>query len=139
MLSACLFCGFDGVPQNTELAFKLCKLAASQGHEKARPLLAHIKTALIPRTCAACASVEATARTYKKCAGCNAVRYCGAECQRAHWKTVHKGECKELADKAEAEKRGVFASMSQGRRANGIFSKAYNEYSQNVNLCEKTQ
>ncbi len=32
----------------------------------------------------------------KQCGGCRAVRYCGAECQRAHWREGHKAECKEL-------------------------------------------
>jgi hypothetical protein len=116
-LSVGLFYGCDGVPQNIELAYKLCKLAASQGQENAIGLLPAMKSALEPRACASCAVVESAARTYPKCAGCNVVRYCGAECQRAHWK-AHKGECKELLAKAETEMRGVFASMSkpQGRR-----------------------
>jgi len=29
----------------------------------------------------------------KKCAACRRVRYCGARCQRQHWKEVHKKEC----------------------------------------------
>ncbi len=33
----------------------------------------------------------------KQCGGCRAVRYCGAECQRAHWREGHKAECKALA------------------------------------------
>ncbi len=32
----------------------------------------------------------------KQCGGCRAVRYCGAACQRAHWREGHKAECKEL-------------------------------------------
>ncbi len=32
----------------------------------------------------------------KQCGGCRAVRYCGAECQKAHWRDGHKAECKEL-------------------------------------------
>ncbi len=37
----------------------------------------------------------------KQCGGCRAVRYCGAECQRAHWREGHKAECKELAATVE--------------------------------------
>ncbi len=33
---------------------------------------------------------------FKQCGGCRAVRYCGAECQRAHWREGHKAECKKL-------------------------------------------
>ncbi len=33
----------------------------------------------------------------KQCGGCRAVRYCGADCQRAHWREGHKAECKVLA------------------------------------------
>ncbi len=32
----------------------------------------------------------------KHCAGCMAVRYCGADCQRAHWREGHRRECKAL-------------------------------------------
>ncbi len=32
----------------------------------------------------------------KQCGGCKAVRYCGADCQRAHWRGPHKQECKDL-------------------------------------------
>ncbi len=32
----------------------------------------------------------------KQCGGCRAVRYCGAECQGAHWREVHKAECRAL-------------------------------------------
>ncbi len=33
----------------------------------------------------------------KQCGGCRAVRYCGADCQRAHWREGHRAECKALA------------------------------------------
>ncbi len=32
----------------------------------------------------------------RKCSQCSAVRYCGTECQKAHWK-AHKKACRELA------------------------------------------
>ncbi len=34
----------------------------------------------------------------KQCGGCRAVRYCGPDCQRGHWREGHRLECKELAD-----------------------------------------
>ncbi|PNG99757.1 hypothetical protein TSOC_014460 [Tetrabaena socialis] len=35
----------------------------------------------------------------KKCSGCMAVRYCRAECQKAHWQAAHKVECAQLASR----------------------------------------
>ena len=31
-----------------------------------------------------------------RCSGCNSVSYCGAQCQKEHWKRGHKGQCKAL-------------------------------------------
>ena len=40
------------------------------------------------RTCANCPKQGKV-----KCSVCKAVRYCGRECQKAHWK-AHKKDCK---------------------------------------------
>jgi len=42
--------------------------------------------------CANCGSVEP-----RHLCTCNAVRYCGRECQKVHWKAVHKAECRTTA------------------------------------------
>ena len=34
----------------------------------------------------------------KLCAGCQSVRYCGAQCQKADWKGNHKGACKQFQE-----------------------------------------
>ncbi len=31
-----------------------------------------------------------------KCSGCGITKYCGRDCQVAHWKGGHKAECKAL-------------------------------------------
>ena len=36
----------------------------------------------------------AVAIALERCAGCHATRYCGVECQKAHWR-AHKPACKE--------------------------------------------
>ncbi|KAG2490807.1 hypothetical protein HYH03_010729 [Edaphochlamys debaryana] len=43
----------------------------------------------------------------KQCGGCKAVRYCGPECQRAHWREGHQGECGALAAAVRAGKGQV--------------------------------
>jgi len=33
-------------------------------------------------------------RKLRRCSRCQRVRYCGRECQRAHWRAGHKAECR---------------------------------------------
>ena len=49
-------------------------------------------------SCGACGAVEGGAGGVRlcACAACDAVRYCGRDCQRADW-TVHRLVCKILA------------------------------------------
>lgn len=42
-----------------------------------------------PKACAACGATG----DLRRCGDCRGVRYCGAECQRAHW-PQHKAECR---------------------------------------------
>lgn len=49
------------------------------------------------RRCARCAADNARS----KCSRCIVTRYCGAECQRAHWST-HRGECRQIKWVGEA-------------------------------------
>jgi hypothetical protein len=43
-----------------------------------------------------CHSCRQLFRQLRRCDGCHAVRYCSAECQKAHWKE-HKAACKQVA------------------------------------------
>lgn len=47
-----------------------------------------------PTGCWECGNKE---KTLKKCTKCKLAKYCGKECQHAHWKT-HKAECNKLGD-----------------------------------------
>ena len=44
-------------------------------------------------TACACCGVREAERKFLRCSACHAAYYCGAECQRAHWKE-HKKACK---------------------------------------------
>jgi hypothetical protein len=50
---------------------------------------------------AACSHCGQAAAKLRLCGGCKQRQYCGQECQRAAWKSGHRGECKVLA-RAEA-------------------------------------
>jgi len=47
------------------------------------------------RTCAQCGPVKDAGITMKICSVCLVARYCGAACQKLHWK-AHKPECKRI-------------------------------------------
>ncbi len=52
-----------------------------------------------PRVCGnpECVNFEGDAEgelKFRRCGGCGAVRYCGADCQRTHWRAGHREECK---------------------------------------------
>ena len=81
--------------------------AANSLNSARRDLLRHADIKLPPKLpTARCAVCGADAR--KRCAGCGGPYYCGATCQRTHWK-AHKSECRRAAqtaaggDAAEAE------------------------------------
>jgi hypothetical protein len=46
------------------------------------------------RSCAQCSAMETHADGFKRCGGCRKPVYCGAECQRLHWRAGHKLQCK---------------------------------------------
>ena len=41
---------------------------------------------------------------FKQCAGCKRVAYCSEVCQKAHWKSEHKIQCKELREQYPTKK-----------------------------------
>ncbi|KAG2445471.1 hypothetical protein HXX76_000088 [Chlamydomonas incerta] len=50
----------------------------------------------VKRECAVCGKdQQADGKSLMKCGACKSVRYCGADCQAAHWPS-HKPACKEL-------------------------------------------
>ncbi len=45
-------------------------------------------------TKSACSQCLAHSLPVRVCAGCKAVAYCGAACQKTHWAAIHRHECK---------------------------------------------
>ncbi|KAF4122510.1 [histone H3]-lysine4/36 N-trimethyltransferase SMYD, partial [Geosmithia morbida] len=56
------------------------------------PSLSHATT-----VCTYCLRTGGTG-SLRACTRCQSARYCGADCQRAHWKAAHSRECKPLAE-----------------------------------------
>ncbi len=55
---------------------------------------------------ATCWSCGQTFHSLKACARCKCAKYCGKECQTAHWKLVHKTHCKLMESILELTGRG---------------------------------
>jgi len=47
-----------------------------------------------PTTKSVCSQCLRPRRPAKACTGCRAVAYCGASCQKTHWVSIHKLECR---------------------------------------------
>ncbi|PRW44236.1 Sodium hydrogen exchanger 7 [Chlorella sorokiniana] len=83
------------------------------------------------RRCAACGSYEETHGQYKACSACKAVRYCGTDCQAAHWKAGHKRVCKTRPPKAVSRSQMAY-SLAGEAVAVGISGPALAAYVQQM-------
>jgi hypothetical protein len=50
-----------------------------------------------------CTNLDCSGAGLMKCTGCKQARYCGSQCQLAHWK-AHKADCKRLSADLDARK-----------------------------------
>jgi hypothetical protein len=72
------------------------------------------------------------------CIACDAITYCGADCQRAHWKSGHKKECAKLAPRKLDAPTGDFAhSVSLSMVSGGTNDRGSYRKPQSVNVDEK--
>lgn len=62
--------------------------------------------------CSACGKTGVANQDVKQCNGCKCVWYCGAACQRAHWK-AHKKECKLIGLIVKDKERAKLGSPPQ--------------------------
>jgi hypothetical protein len=53
-----------------------------------------------------CSSPGCSGAGLLRCTACEQARYCGQQCQRAHWK-AHKTDCKRLRANLEAGQRAI--------------------------------
>ena len=70
-------------------------VARVQQHTEAQQT--RVRGRWVPRACEHCGAREDEPKQYKVCARCGAVAYCCKEHQAAHWKAVHKRDCKSVA------------------------------------------
>ncbi|KAF7292920.1 MYND-type domain-containing protein [Mycena indigotica] len=47
--------------------------------------------------CSTCRNID-TNNNFSSCSGCFTVSYCSQDCQKAHWKSAHRAECKTLKE-----------------------------------------
>uniref|UniRef100_A0A6U4RJU7 MYND-type domain-containing protein n=1 Tax=Neobodo designis TaxID=312471 RepID=A0A6U4RJU7_NEODS len=86
---------------------KLSRAPARRPHDSANSEAAAKVDTVVSATCdkstANVSSASATATPHcaacgepasKRCAACHGPSYCGVACQKAHWKSHHKRECK---------------------------------------------
>lgn len=61
------------------------------------PAHAHHPAAMTLRPCSAgCGKTEEEEFQFQNCAGCKTTCYCSRACQKTHWSSGHKRECKQL-------------------------------------------
>ena len=91
--------GTDGHPQRTEACERLRYTGAVSSEAVVVVIFTILRETLsvllIERAAPPCEGEWAL--RLKQCGGCRAVRYCGADCQRAHWREGHRSECKAWA------------------------------------------
>jgi len=86
--------GTGGYEQNSKLAKKYTKVAATQGQEAA---IAHLNEMT---ACAQCGTGSAPG----VCAGCKQVHYCNKDCQLQHWRSTHMPHCSTTSPATAKEK-----------------------------------
>lgn len=57
--------------------------------------------------CDGCGEPEAPGTKFSVCSNCRAVSYCGAACQKRHWKKGHKHVCSRMTEEIEAQGKGI--------------------------------
>ena len=83
-----------------------------------------------------CAAKDCLKTGLTSCAACTSVKYCSAECQKAHWKS-HKAYCKKQI--AAAEAKAAEAKATKKCAANGCLKKGASACSacRSVSYCSK--
>jgi len=56
-----------------------------------------------PTTQRQCSNKQCTNEGSKTCSRCKSARYCSQQCQKVHWKAIHKRECTSPDSESESE------------------------------------
>ena len=70
-----------------------CDQAKLQGERRAQVVEAHKAELVAPCGNPACSNRESKLKEFKACSRCKAIAYCSKNCQRIHWKSMHKATC----------------------------------------------
>ena len=79
-------------------------LSVEQLHDLSQLVPPAVQKELKKMQCSGCGRARQLQEQFKKCSGCEKVRYCVRECQMQHWKE-HKKDCKVKASKKKEEKK----------------------------------
>lgn len=89
----CDLVGRSTVPE----AMYWARKAVAEGNVEAKSLVDQMESGC--KLCGKCLKRPSSSVALKTCSRCQAIGYCGAECQRAHWKAGHKRDCFDVAGK----------------------------------------
>lgn len=64
------------------------------------------------RVCSSCLTIAPPHQIFKKCSACKSRQYCNSVCQKKHWKSFHRSECKKLQTSKKAAKVRATSSSS---------------------------
>ncbi|MCJ1359731.1 MAG: hypothetical protein MMC33_009733 [Icmadophila ericetorum] len=95
----------NGEKGSTKVVLGICGL--SSGSKLPTPIPATQDPHAGRICCTNCGKREEPEKKFKRCGSCQVCYYCNAACQKAHWKSEHKGDCKYIGANEDKEDLGL--------------------------------